>query len=350
MRNRKLNLQDIYHEINNRIQAIEFDHLWDGFKKYPFAVYNDEAVCLNGELIPKTDEFIANTAILYENQWIAIFKVDGTENLDEISSLIVHEMFHAFQLENKEERFPNELDSLFKYEYTPENLSGKFLENQMLYHLLKNKDTDLWFKFLANKNRRKNTNPYSYEYEAKVEQIEGTANYIELKSLKILNETLYNKKLEKMTASLLNVDSLFPIRIGLYDSGALLLTVMDELNINFDRSFSRIPFAISVLEESRGKEIPSHPSDEVESALASYRNMQADKISKVTQNEPLLVGDYVLKSVNVYNAWFYKNHLYTTYFLAYEDDENNKILHGNYLLEMNNGKISKIYLDQEDLS
>lgn len=63
MTNQKLSLQDMWNEINARVQKIEFEKLWKGFKKYPFAVYNDEAACLNGELIPKTDEFIANTGV-----------------------------------------------------------------------------------------------------------------------------------------------------------------------------------------------------------------------------------------------------------------------------------------------
>lgn len=347
MQNSIMSLQEIWYEINNRIQKIEFNNLWQDFKKYPFAVYNDDLVCLNGELISKTDEFIANTAILYQNQWIAIFRVNGTENLDEISSLIVHEMFHAFQMENKDQRFPNEIEALFKYEYSPENLSCKFLENQLLHQILINKDKNLWFELLAKKNCRKNKHSYSYEYEAKVEQIEGTANYIELKTLKILNETLYKKRLEKMMASLLKVDHLFPIRIGLYDSGALLLTAMDELSIDYDMSFSKIPFAISTLKEISDKEIALFHLDEVESALEKYHADQEEKISKLTQNEPLLVGDYGLRGVNIYDAWVYKNYLYTTYFLSYEDNENEKILYGNYLLDIDNGRIKKIYLDPE---
>ena len=88
-------------------------------------------------------------------------------------------------------------------------------------------------------------------------------------------------------------------------------------------------------------------SDEVESALGEYREKQENIISKVTQNEPLLEGDFGLRGVNVYNAWFYKNYLYTTYFLSYEENEDQKILHGHYLLEMDNGRIKKIYENQE---
>lgn len=61
---------------------------------------------------------------------------------------------------------------------------------------------------MARINEQKNKYPFSYEYEAKVEQIEGTANYIELKSLKILNRALYQRKLEKLKSSLLDVNQL----------------------------------------------------------------------------------------------------------------------------------------------
>ena len=145
----------MWHEINDRIQDIKLETLWNGFKSYPFAIYNNNEVCINGELIPKTDEFLANTAILYQNQWIAIFMVNGTEDLDVIASKIIHEMFHGFQMESKDERFPNELEALLKYEYSAENLSGKFLENKILSQLFITKDRKLWLELLKRKNYRK---------------------------------------------------------------------------------------------------------------------------------------------------------------------------------------------------
>lgn len=72
MVNKKISLQEMWYEIDKRIQKIEFENLWKGFKKYPFAIYNNESVYLDAEIIPKTDEFIANTAILHEDKWITI--------------------------------------------------------------------------------------------------------------------------------------------------------------------------------------------------------------------------------------------------------------------------------------
>lgn len=46
---------------------------------------------LNNEILPKTDEFLANTAILYMSKYIA------TWNLGILAYKMVHEMFHAYQ-------------------------------------------------------------------------------------------------------------------------------------------------------------------------------------------------------------------------------------------------------------
>lgn len=40
--------------------------------------------------------------------------------------------FFAFQMKNQDDRFPNELEAVFKYDYSLENLSGKYIENKLL--------------------------------------------------------------------------------------------------------------------------------------------------------------------------------------------------------------------------
>lgn len=93
-----INYLEMWSEINERIDRLDFNKLWPAFKRYDFAVYNDEEVCFNGDLMAKTDGFLANTAIQYKGQWIAIFSVDE-KNLDQITSKIVHEMVLCFSNE-----------------------------------------------------------------------------------------------------------------------------------------------------------------------------------------------------------------------------------------------------------
>lgn len=86
---------------------------------------------------------------------------------------------------------------------------------------------------------------------------------------------------------------------------------------------------------------------EVELALENYRKVQDEKIEELSKQKPILEGEYKILGVNVYHAWFYDNHLYTTYFLAYEDEGEQKILQGNYLLEIAKGKMSKVFAEKQ---
>ena len=69
-------LRKKYFEIEEKLSGLCFEDFWPGFQKYEFALYNEEIVVLNGEMIAKTDIFLANTAILYEERYIAIWNLE----------------------------------------------------------------------------------------------------------------------------------------------------------------------------------------------------------------------------------------------------------------------------------
>ena len=133
-----MNLRAIHHEVNARIHRVDFSLLWEGFKPLKFALYNENACCFDGEYIDKTDQFLANTAIHYNGEYIAIWRLgEDVPDYDVLTSKIIHEMFHGFQYENKESRFPNELEALQKYSYSVENLTIKLKENHLSTTLTK---------------------------------------------------------------------------------------------------------------------------------------------------------------------------------------------------------------------
>ena len=72
---------------------------------------------------------------------------------------------------------------------------------------------------------------YEFIYEAQIEQIEGTANFVELYSLREIDNELYLNKLNEMIDTLQKQNNLLPVRIISYDSGALLLHILKENNI-----------------------------------------------------------------------------------------------------------------------
>lgn len=127
-----MDLAAVYHQIKGKLDTLTFDELWPGFARYGFALYNENQVVLNGETLPKTDAFIANTAIEYRGERIAIWHLAEEMDADVLASKIAHEMFHAFQMERGESRFPDEMEALTAYEYSPAYLSVKYRENKLL--------------------------------------------------------------------------------------------------------------------------------------------------------------------------------------------------------------------------
>lgn len=125
-----MDLKTMYAEVASRIDAMDFSALFSGFTPFSFALYDESACVLDGEYIQKTDAFIGNTAILYNNAYIAIWNVTSHDSdMDVLAAKIVHEMFHAFQHTQKEDIFPNELKALTRYEYKAGNLTMKMKEH-----------------------------------------------------------------------------------------------------------------------------------------------------------------------------------------------------------------------------
>ena len=336
-------LKELYYEIKKYIDKVDFGKLWNGFKPLKFALYNEKECFFNGEYVEKTEAFIANTAINYNGEVIAIWNV--MEDVDSIvlASKMIHEMFHGYQMINSESRFPDELDALYNYKYNDENLSIKLEENKILVSLLDSFNKDSFNKLLEYRKYRYDKYQYEYLYESKIEQIEGTANFVELNVLKQLSSELYQDKLDGLKKGLVNKGSYFPIRVLCYDIGALLLTVLRDNNISFNDGFNDESFSLSLVKNVSIKAltIVSYFSDDIK----KYYNHAKDIISSALNKNDLVVeGNYDILGVNVYNAIYYENHIISIYFLMYGTMEDRKIEYGNFVIESNEyKKLSKVY-------
>lgn len=338
-----MDLKKIYYEVKIRIDKVDFNKLWNNFKRIDFAVYNNEEVCLNGEIFKKTDEFIANTSINYHGKTIAIFMVDDNENMDILASKMIHEMYHGFQNINNEKRFPNELEAVIKYKYDESNLSLKYQENKIICELVNDFDINKFQKLLSIRKERYIKYPYEYTYEAKIEQIEGCANYIELKSLEIINKDLYNKKISNMIKVLSDINYLMPIRIISYDIGALLLLIMNENNIKYDDSFIEDAISIQILKEAKEYKESFIINNNIKNKIVSYYQEAKEIIQTSKLSKPVFEGEAELLGVNVYDAKAYDNNIISTYFVMYKENEENHILEGNFVIEYINNVVKKIY-------
>lgn len=339
----KKDLKQLYYEIKDYIDKVDFTKLWKGFKPFKFALYNENECFFDGEYIKKTDAFIANTAINFNGEVIAIWNVIEDVNPIVLASKMIHEMFHGYQMVNNESRFPDELDALYHYQYNDENLSIKLEENKLLISLLDKFEKNSFNKLLEYRKYRLDKYHYEYLYEARIEQIEGTANYIEINVLKQLSIDLYLEKLKELKNRLVNKGCFLPIRILCYDIGALLLMVLKDNNISFNGDFNEEAFAFSLVKDIEKKDIDYKLSFSEE--INQYFNRAKAIINKAVSNNDIVVeGNYDILGVNVYNAIYYDHYIISIYFLMYGKKDESKIEYGNFVIESKEDKkLTKVY-------
>ena len=107
-------MRELFIELDQIIDKVDFGKIWNGFARYDFALYDEESVYLKSAVIPRVNRFLGNTAIEYDGAFIAIWSIEdtSTEDAEVLAADIVHEMFHAYQKEKGESRFPNDLKML----------------------------------------------------------------------------------------------------------------------------------------------------------------------------------------------------------------------------------------------
>ena len=339
----KRNLEELYQVVKSYLEKVDFSLLWKGFKLLKFALYNNETAFFDGKYVEKTSEFIANTAIEYKGEMIGIWNV--MEDIDPIvlTSKMIHEMFHGFQRLNNETRFPDEIDALYNYQYSDENLSIKLEENKLLVNLLDNFNIKDFNKLLGLRKYRAEKFKYEYKYESLIEQIEGSANNVELNALKQLSNDLYLKKLNSLKESVLGKGNFLPIRVLCYDIGALLLEVLKRNSLPFNEGFSQDSFSMDLTKNANP--INDGVSLSFKEDIKKYFDRAEEIINNaIEKNDVVVEGDYNILGVNVYNAIFYKGYIISIYFLMYGNQEAPNIEYGNFVIQTKGDKIlNKVY-------
>ncbi|MBP5278896.1 MAG: hypothetical protein J6Z03_00295 [Erysipelotrichaceae bacterium] len=343
-----MDLEALHAQVKQAILSLDFDVIWPGFKPLRFALYDHKTCCFDGRYIEKTDDFCANTSIVYQGEQIAIWMVQQEMEISILASKIVHEMFHGYQNIMGWDCWPNELEALYRYEYNAENLSLKLYENKLLLAMLEHFDDSLLKKLLAHRKLRSTKFPYEFSYESKVEEIEGTANYVEWQALKQLDGNKADELVKQMHARMTEAEYLFPARISCYDSGALMIDALRHGQI-YSFSATKRQMIASILENVA-------PSDEnysdKEVILTEMSDMirafheETDAIIKTAleKNDIVLDEPVELTGVNIYDARCYKGFITTTYFVMYRTKQESKMLQGNYVIHMQDEKtIAAIY-------
>ena len=338
-----MQLKQLYNEIQGYIAKLDFSKLWRGFKPLKFALYTENECFFDGAYITKSNDFLANTAIFYNGEWIAIWNVQEEMDTVALTSKIIHEMFHAFQSAHNESRFFDDVEALYHYRYNEENISLKIKENQLLDCLSSNFNETNFKEFLQIRKYRFETFRYEYHYESCVEQIEGTANYVELQCLKQLSAELFEKKLSAIKKAVATPNNLLPIRAVCYNIGALLLYIMAENNIPFDDGFVPLPFSENVLDGVQAKKpvLTLTAKELLDNFHASVDKTIGDAIAK---NSLVTDKPHQLLAINTYNPIFYNNYIISTYFVMFGDESNPQIEYGDFVIQTSAyKKADKIY-------
>ena len=227
-------MRKLYDRVADRLTNLDFESIYPGFHRFRFALYNDATIWLEDKEIPQQG-FYGNTTRVFEGEQIAIWKVDqnpDSYDIDEFTAGIVHEMFHAFQMESDmEDELPSDL-KLLQYPEDENNFLVKQAENELLassVNATKSRKATIYHAIQASRELRRSSIGDFVHQEELIEKWEGQAECSGTLALKQLAYEKYEKRLVDYAAILTNGDHLFDIRRNAYFSGTLMCILKSEI-------------------------------------------------------------------------------------------------------------------------
>ncbi|MBQ5487392.1 MAG: hypothetical protein IIT70_00855 [Clostridia bacterium] len=152
-----------------------------------------------------------------------------------------------------------------------------------------------------------------------------------------------------MRAQLTAPERLFPVRISGYFTGALMINALLAAGTyRFEPSVrTAVLSALAGVAPSNGDFPGRAELARSAAAAADAYNAETDAIvrSAVENGKIVLTGPAELKGLNVYNARCRNGFMTSTYFLMYNDGSEDKVIPGNFVIEMQDEKtIARVYL------
>lgn len=339
-------MKTLYEKVSRQLERIDFEALWPGFHPFPFALYDGTHAVLNGQVMDCPENFRGNTTVVFEERQIAIWNVSHDLPTDEalLASKLVHEMFHAFQMERNEKRFPNDL-LLAGAELTPEYLAIKAEECRCL------SEPGGLPRFRALREMRRAQSGGCSREEFLAETIEGMAQYIELCALGQLSAGEHragNRQqaaLAECAKRLRDPGLLLDSRGCAYDSGALLLFAARRNGLSL---FHEIGHEVRSVYDILLPQIPQAecPVSLSGETLASWTRALSERTAQrealilafLQETHATVKGSFRICGYDPMNLWREKDALYSTSFLALLDEAGNTVtLTGKALLQMRPG-------------
>lgn len=326
-------MQAFYQAVKRELDKVNFDDLWPGFHAYPFALYDNAQAVLDGVSMTRPSEFWANTALRFQGQLVAIYQVPAENERDasSMASLLVHEMFHAFQMDCGEARFPDDL-SLAATTLSPEALAWKAEE----YRALAQADLP---RFRAVRERRRAMDPEAVREERMAETVEGMAQYVELAALGQLSPEKQRAGLQSCVKALAEPERLLDARRCAYHSGTLLLTAAAEQGLVVSHPIGREtrPVYDLIAGQIPAGTLPACPPLTLwQALLQGQRERREHQIQEFLRRPHRTVtGQYSICGYDPMNLWREEDLLFSTSYLALRGEEPEPVeLPGQALLYM----------------
>lgn len=254
--------------------------------------------------------------------------MEGELSLPVLVSKLVHEMFHGFQRLQGWDCWADELEAL----------SLKLRENALLCALLAGHRAGDYRELLSHRRCRWEQYPYETGYESRVEEIEGSAAYVEWMVLQQLDAAKAKDFTERMCSSVTDPKALLPIRISCYDTGALLFHAMAAAGDDPFTPAARP--AILTVQKSVPRSDGAFPGKAVclqaaADAMDAYQQTSAAMVRvALDKHAVVLEGPAELLGLNIYDARRVGNALTSRYFLMVRQAGAEKTLYGDFVIQM----------------
>jgi len=320
---------ELYNKVSLILDSLDFDCLWSGFRRYDFALYNEKSVILKNKIFPHNNRFIGNTAIKFNGKYTAIWNISDYDGMDceELVSNIVHEMFHAFQQEKNEERFPNDLIML-DYPNDLVNYQIKWDENKILAKIFQTDDVaqkeKLFAQFVSMRKKRVSLIGDMILQEYLTETVEGIAEYVGTKALQQISLDKYNARISKYCQTLQTLDiDLFNIRRMSYYSGALFGLAAKELNQPLWHEIEKTTTTLFELIASNFSQVEFDCTydQEVSCLFETYVKTKQSKIDNfLNEHKERITGDFTICGYDPMNMIKYNNLILCEHFVILLDN------------------------------
>ena len=233
-------LSKVYQKVDELLDRIDYDAIWEGFSRKKLYLYQKDWVCGKEGSFPWNESFVGNTTTVWKNEQVAIWKINEDADADDEEEMcflvagLVHEMFHAYQMEQGEGRFPNDLKRLTCEEaaldWYFEMKCNQFLSQSVKSFMNKQDNlSDLLERCVDIRRQHLDSNADLVEQLELLETAEGMAEYAGCMALKQLSEELFLRRIQDYSRIIVDTEYLFHHeRTSAYLFGTMFILVAKE--------------------------------------------------------------------------------------------------------------------------